>query len=90
MPHIFFSGPSGLLRCVHICVYSVSYFCSQVLNLRPATERFVRKVGRPRFEWASCLAKVAYTIVGANGNLSAAVQDAAGWRQHDHHYTHNM
>ena len=59
-------------------------------TLQPATERFVRKVGRPRFEWASCLAKVARTIVGANGNLCAAVQDAAGWRQHVHHYTHNM
>jgi len=59
-------------------------------TLQPATERFVRKVGRPRSERASCLAKVAHTIVGANGNLSAAVQAAAGWRQHVHHYTHNM
>ena len=59
-------------------------------TLQPATERFVRKVGRPRLEWASCVAKVAHTIVGANGNLFAAVQDAAGWRQRVHDYTHNM
>ena len=59
-------------------------------TLQPETGRFIRKVGRPRFEWASCVAKVAHTIVGVNGNLLAAVRDAAGWRQQVHHYVHNM
>ena len=59
-------------------------------TLQPATERFVRKVGRPRFEWASCLAKVARRPVGANGDLCAAVQDAVGWRQRVHHSTTNI
>ena len=59
-------------------------------TLQPATGKFIRKVGRPRLEWASCVAKVAHTVVGANGNLIAAVQDAAGWRQQVHHYTRSM
>ena len=58
-------------------------------TLQPATGK-LRKVGRPRLEWASCVAKVAHTVVGANGNLNAAVQDAAGWRQQVHHYTRSM
>ena len=59
-------------------------------TLQSAAGRFVRKVGRPRFEWASCVAKVAHTIVGVNGNLLAAVQDAAGWRQQVHQYINSM
>ena len=59
-------------------------------TVQSAAGRFVRKVGRPRFEWASCVAKVAHAIVGVNGNLLAAVQDAAGWRQQVHQYINSM
>ena len=55
-----------------------STFCPG--SLRPATERFVRKVGRPRIEWTGEVGKIARRVVGANGDLESAVLSAASWR----------
>ena len=55
-------------------------------TLLPATGKYIRKTGRPRLEWASCVAKVAHSIISVNETLSSVVLDEKGWRQRVHQY----
>ena len=50
-------------------------------SLRPATERFVRKVGRPRQEWASQLWRTAVRMCGDVLQFEATIADEAQWNQ---------
>ena len=49
-------------------------------TLRPATDRYKRKVGRPRVEWATELGKIALRITGGHKELELAIRDAGVWR----------
>ena len=63
-------GPGELMRDVTFCPGS----------LRPATERYVRKVGRPRLEWTSGVHRMAEVAAGGTLSLDAAVADKNVWR----------
>ena len=49
-------------------------------TLRPATERYQRKVGRPRVEWATELCKIALRITGSHKALELAIRDVCVWK----------
>ena len=51
-------------------------FCPDTLRL--ATDRFVRRRGRPKLEWASEIAKTAHRVKGSL-TLDAAILDKAEW-----------
>ena len=53
-------------------------FCPGCLDL--AANRFIRRVGRPRNEWASCLLKEAIGIAGSQAALEIMVQRPAEWK----------
>ena len=55
-------------------------------TLQPVTERFVRKTGRPRHEWASQLNKEAMRIVGVHASLEEVLSDEQAWKQAVHRY----
>merc|ERR1711879_154211 len=48
-------------------------------GLRPATDRFVRRVGCPCKEWLADVLPVARYIAGGEANLIAMAQDKARW-----------
>ena len=47
--------------------------------LRPATDRFVRKVGRPRLDWTTEMYKLASQAAGIGNRLEDVVLDASVW-----------
>jgi len=49
-------------------------------SLRPATDRYVRKVGRPRLDWTTEMYKMATQAAGAGRRLEDVVQDAGAWK----------
>ena len=49
-------------------------------SLSPATERYVRKVGRPRKEWITSVLPAAYRITGGDVDLLAATANASSWK----------
>ena len=49
-------------------------------GLRPATDRFVRKVGRPRLEWAVEVGKLALQASGSLENLMAQIAHEDTWK----------
>ena len=53
-------------------------FCAGSLDL--VASRFIRRVGRPRNEWASCLLKLALQITGSMESLEKAVQKPSEWK----------
>ena len=53
-------------------------FCSG--SLTPTTSKYVRRVGRPRHEWASQLYTVAVDLAGGTDKLEHLVRDTAAWR----------
>ena len=50
-------------------------------TLQPVTERFFRKLGRPRHEWASQLTKEALSFAGTYASLEAMLSDECRWYQ---------
>ena len=48
---------------------------------RPATERFVRRVGRPRKEWVPSVLGEAHTRIGNDACLARALQSKLCWKQ---------
>ena len=64
-------GPGDLMRDVTFCPGS----------LRPAAERYVRKVGRPRLEWTNGVCKLAETAAGGRLMLDSAVADESVWKR---------
>ena len=50
-------------------------------TLRPATSRYVRKVGRPCYEWVSAVLPEALRIAGGTDRLLAAAHDEFHWKQ---------
>ena len=49
-------------------------------GLWPATDRYVRKVGRPRAEWCSELRKAALSVVRDGETLETLVANEKNWR----------
>ena len=49
-------------------------------SFRPATERFVRKVGRPRMDWASEVGKLAVQAAGGLQQLKDRIEQESVWR----------
>ena len=49
-------------------------------SLRPATERYVRKIGRPRLEWTNGVHRMAEEAAGGTLMLDVAVTDENVWR----------
>ena len=45
-------------------------------SLRPATDRYVRRVGRPRLDWTTEMYKMATQAAGAGRRLEDVAQDA--------------
>jgi hypothetical protein len=58
-------------------------------SLTPATSRFVRRVGRPRHEWASQLNAVAVDIAGGIDQLESLIGEAAAWKDTVDNYYKN-
>ena len=52
-------------------------FCSN--SLRPATYKYVRRVGRPRLEWAQKLLEVAIATWGPEHKIKQLVMDENVW-----------
>ena len=48
-------------------------------SLRPAVDRFVREVGRPRLDWTSEVGKPALQAAGGLRHLDTATEDASRW-----------
>ena len=55
-----------------------SAFCPG--SLRPATDRYVRKVGRPRVDWTTEVQKLAIQAAGVGQRLEEVIQDAGAWK----------
>ena len=55
-----------------------SAFCPG--TLRPATDRYVRKVGRPRLDWTTEVNKLASRVAGGWHLLEEAVRDPQAWK----------
>ena len=49
-------------------------------SLRPAPDRFIRKVGRPRLEWATQLKELALQVCGHGMRLEEAIADEKVWK----------
>ena len=49
-------------------------------TLQPATSRFIRRIGRPRFEWVSTVLPHALRLAGGLNQLETAVQDKDSWK----------
>ena len=49
-------------------------------SLRPATDRYVRKVGRPRNDWTGCVLKMATEVAGGDSNLDRIVLEEGAWK----------
>lgn len=54
-------------------------FCPD--SLRPAADRYVRKVGRPRLGWTSEVAKLALQAAGGTRRLDSATGAASRWHE---------
>ena len=50
-------------------------------TLEPATNRYVRRVGRPRLEWVPRMLKEAFLIAGGERAFVQKVQSPVAWRQ---------
>ena len=50
-------------------------------TLQPVTETFIRKLGRPRHEWAPQLTKEALSFAGTYASLEAMLSDEGRWYQ---------
>ena len=48
-------------------------------SLRPAVDRHVRKVGRPRLDWTSEVGKLALQAAGGLRRLDTVIEDARTW-----------
>ena len=48
-------------------------------SLRPATDRYVRKRGRPRNEWATMLHQEALKMTGGRSQIDQAIHSALQW-----------
>ena len=49
-------------------------------TIEPATNRYIRKVGRPRREWVSVVAPLAARVAGTALHLDEVVKDKAMWK----------
>ena len=54
-------------------------FCPD--SLRPAVDRFVRKVGRPRLDWTTRVAKLAVEATNGPHHLDTAIGEASRWKE---------
>ena len=50
-------------------------------TMEPATNRYVRRVGRPRFEWVPRMLQEAFRITGGEREFVQKVQSPVAWRQ---------
>ena len=50
-------------------------------SLRPAVDRHVSKVGRPRLDWTSEVGKLALQAAGGLRRLDTVIEDARTWRE---------
>lgn len=49
-------------------------------TLRPATDRYVRKVGRPRLDWTTEVGKLALHAAGSVSSLEASIAVESSWK----------
>jgi hypothetical protein len=49
-------------------------------TLEPATNRYVRRVGRPRLEWVPQLLREGYRLAGGMAQFEQKVQNEWSWR----------
>ena len=49
-------------------------------SLRPATDRYVRKVGRPRLDWTTEVGKLALEAAGNMASLEASIAVESSWK----------
>jgi hypothetical protein len=54
-------------------------FCPRTLH--PATNRYIRKIGRPRLEWADEVGKVAFQAAGSYHRLNQTIKSKTDWRR---------
>ena len=57
-------------------------------SLRPATSQYMRKVGRPRNEWAVKLYEKALAATGGIAQLDELIKSTASWKAVLHRYLH--
>ena len=50
-------------------------------SLRPATDRYVRKIGRPRLDWATEIGKLALRLAGSAAALEILLKTPAEWKR---------
>ena len=50
-------------------------------TMQPATDRFIRRVGRPRREWISEIRKQAFEVLGGHREVARLVYDPVVWRR---------
>ena len=50
-------------------------------SLRPASDRYVRRIGRPRLEWATNVQNAAMRSAGSWATLETAVMEAETWKK---------
>ena len=64
-------------RAAEDSIMRSSTFCPG--SLRPACDRYVRRVGRPRLEWTSQVQRLALAAAGSWDQLSTKVQNKEAW-----------
>jgi len=60
------------------CIRDVT-FCPD--SLRPAVDRYVRKVGRPRLDWTSEVANLALQAAGGTRRLDSVIGESSRWHE---------
>ena len=59
-------------------LFRTSTFCPRTLT--PATNRYVRKVGRPRSEWVPHVYRMAVSLTGSAATLERLIESEADWK----------
>ena len=60
-------------------VLRVCAFCSG--SLRPASDRYVRRIGRPRLEWVTQVQTAALHLTGGWATLEEAITEPEKWKK---------